>query len=266
MSSQTLCALKQNKRLIIVEKENKSLKATNQELLKKMEDKFQSFDNKIELLRKSIELKEDKISSLETKVNDQEVLFNEKLEKLSREKKFKCDKCDYETNKESTLHNHKSKKHQKNTEMDDSIFPKQCDLCEIVLNNNKEMKNHRRTHSFNYVTFKCALCDFIGGEQIDMEIHDARVHSDKHECALCDFEGKDLETIDIHLTTCECYSCGLCENKFKQLSQVKEHFKNTHKESKQHSFYGVKHIKQSRKSSDIYDQKFHSISTLFPDN
>ena len=190
-----------SKRLIMVEKDNNSLKTANQELTKKMEDKFQSFEVKIELLRKSIEIKEDKLSSLETKVNEQEVLFNEKLEKLTREKKFKCDKCDYETNKESTMHNHKSKKHQKNTEMDDSIFPKQCDLCEIVLNNKKEMKNHRRTHSFNYVTFKCALCDFMGGEQIEMEIHDAKMHSEKFECDLCEFEGKYLPTIEIHLST-----------------------------------------------------------------
>ena len=105
------------KRLVMVEKENKVLKASNQDLLKKMEGKFQSLDNKIELLRKANELKEDKISSLETKVNDQEVFFTEKLEKLSREKRFKCDKCDYETNNEHTLKNHKSKKHQKNAEM-----------------------------------------------------------------------------------------------------------------------------------------------------
>ena len=150
--------------------------------------------------------------------------------------------------------------------MDDNIFPQECTLCEIVLNNNKEMKRHMRTHSFTYVTFKCALCDFIGGEQIEMEIHDARLHSEKNECALCDFEGKDLETIDNHLSTCECYSCGLCENKFTQLTQVKEHFKNTHQESKQSSFYGVRHIKQSRKNKEVYDQKFHSISSLFNDD
>ena len=80
-----------------------------------------------------------------------------------------------------------------------------------------------------------------------MEIHDARLHSEKNECALCDFEGKDLETIDNHLPTCESYSCGHCENKFTQLTQVKEHLKNTHQESKQSSLYGVIHIKQSRK-------------------
>ena len=45
-----------------------------------------------------------------------------------------------------------------------------------------------RTDSFNCATFKCALCDFTGGEQIEMEIHDARMHSEKYECALCDFE------------------------------------------------------------------------------
>ena len=66
------------------------------------------------------------------------------------------------------------------------------------------------------------MCEFVGGEEIDMEVHNAKRHSDKFECGLCDFEGKDLETLDVHLTTCECYVCGLCEEKFKQLSNVKE--------------------------------------------
>ena len=189
-----------------------------------------------------------------------------KLEKQLSDKKFKCDQCNYEAKTENALKNHTSKKHQQITDVDDNIYPKECALCDIVLNSNKDMKKHMRTHSFNYVTFKCALCDFIGGEQIEMEIHNARLHSEKNECALCDFEGKNLETIDIHLSTCECYACGLCENKFTQLSQVKEHFKNTHQESKQSSCYGVKHIKQSRKNKEVYDQKFDSISSLFPEN
>ena len=99
-----------------------------------------------------------------------------------------------------------------------------------------------------------------------MEIHDAKMHSEKFECGLCEFEGKDLPTIEIHLSTCECYSCGLCESKFKQLSHVKEHFQTTHNDSKQSSLYGVKHIKQSRKNKEVYDLKFHTITSLFPEN
>ena len=127
------------------------------------------------------------------------------------------------------------------------------------------MKKHLRTHSYNYATFKCALCDFIGGEDIKMEIHNAKMHSDKIECGLFDFVGKDLESLDIHLSTCECYYCGLCSEKCKQLSIVKEHFKNKHQESKQSSFYGVRHIKQSRNNREVYDQTFHSIKSLLPE-
>ena len=46
-----------------------------------------------------------------------------------------------------------------------------------------------------------------------MEIHNTKMHSDKIECGLCDFIGEDLENLDIHLYTCECYSCGLCSEK-----------------------------------------------------
>ena len=52
------------------------------------------------------------------------------------------------------------------------------------------------------------------GDQSDMSEMLRQVFN---ECAPCDFEGKVLETIDNHLSTCECYSCGLFANKFNNL-------------------------------------------------
>ena len=106
----------------------------------------------------------------------------------------------------------------------------------------------------------------LGRETIDMEVHTAKAHSENFECGLCDFEGKDKENLDIHLTTCESYLCGLCEDKIKMLTDVKEHFNIKHSKSKTSSFYGVTHVKPSRQNKDIYDQTFHTIQSLFPDN
>ena len=163
------------------------------------------------------------------------------------------------------MKSHISKKHKKEEEVDKYIYPKQCDLGDFICNNSKELRKHMRTHSYRHATYKCAMCEFVGGEEIDMEVHNAKMHSDKFDCGLCEFEGKDFETLDIHLTTCECYICGLCEEKFKQISTVKEHFGTKHKESKTSSFYGVRHFKPSRQNKEVYDQTFHYIEALFPE-
>ena len=254
-----------------VEKEIKALNAFNKELIKKIDQKYLSFDQRIEYLKKENEIKDTQISSLETKINEQQLSFNAKLTNLekqvnSMENKFKCDECKFVTNSETALKSHMTKKHKKEKFVDDSIYPKQCSLCEKVYKNSKELKKHMRTHSYNYVTFKCTLCDFVGGEALDMEVHTATTHSDDFECGLCDFEGKDKENLDIHLTTCESYLCGLCEDKIKMLTDIKEHFKIKHEKSKTSSLYGVTHVKPSRQNKEIYVQTFHTFQSLFPDN
>ena len=42
----------------------------------------------------------------------------------------------------------------------------------------------------------CSQCAFIGWEQVEMEIHDAKIHSEKFQCAIGDFEGKHLDNIE----------------------------------------------------------------------
>ena len=46
------------------------------------------------------------------------------------------------------------------------------------------MKKHMRTHSYKDAVYKCDLCDFIGGDQIEMEVHLAKLHGDNFECGL----------------------------------------------------------------------------------
>ena len=115
------------------------------------------------------------------------------------------------------------------------------------------------------IVFK-VFCDFIGGEEIEMEIHTARKHGENYECALCDYESKNLETLDIHLKTCESYICEICYEKIQQLPNVKAHFEAKH-DAKKHTGYpsGVRHVKPSRDNSEVYDNKFHSYQSLFSD-
>ena len=121
-----------------------------------------------------------------------------------------------------------------------------------------------RTHSYSLVQFKCDLCDFMGYDEIDMDVHAAKFHSDKCECGLCGFEAKDLEDLEIHLTTCEYYTCEVCEEKIRQFTNIKVHFETKHKDYSNISS-GVRNIKPSRENFDIYDRRFHQITSLFPE-
>ena len=38
-----------------------------------------------------------------------------------------------------------------------------------------------------------------------------------------------MENLDTHLSTCEMYKCGQCDEKFKLLTDIKKHIQETHK-------------------------------------
>ena len=45
------------------------------------------------------------------------------------------------------------------------------------------------------------------------------------ECGLCYFQTQDLETLNLHLKTCEIYECNECEIVSKEISGIKKHLK-----------------------------------------
>ena len=67
------------------------------------------------------------------------------------------------------------------------------------------LKKHVRTHSYSLVQYQCDLCEFMGYDEIDMDVHAAKHHGDQHVCGLCDYEAKSLDRLEIHLSTCEYY-------------------------------------------------------------
>ena len=99
-----------------------------------------------------------------------------------------------------------------------------------------------------------------------MDVHFAKHHGENFECGLCDYTSKDLETLETHLRTCEIYTCRICDEKIIQFTNIKTHFKEKHGTCNMKGpFDGVRHIKQSRKNSDVYDQQYHSYLSLFPE-
>ena len=67
-----------------------------------------------------------------------------------------------------------------------------------------------RTHSYKDAVYKCDLCVFVGGDEIEMDLHFAKFQGVNFECDLCDYTAKDLEILDTHLITCEIYTCAIC--------------------------------------------------------
>lgn len=46
----------------------------------------------------------------------------------------------------------------------------------------------------------------------------------KHfECGLCDAKFEDLDSLELHLRTCEMYECSECYLKLRDLSDMKKH-------------------------------------------
>ena len=64
-----------------------------------------------------------------------------------------------------------------------------------------------------------------------MEVHIGKHHAEKYECGLCAFEGKNLEHLELHLVTCEIYTCKdwKCKVTFKTISDLKTHINAKHK-------------------------------------
>jgi hypothetical protein len=74
-------------------------------------------------------------------------------------------------------------------------FPAMCDICEKVLDNEINLKKHKKdNHTFHYVKFQCNECDFMATEPQTLHVHFGKLHSGKKNCGLCD---KDFDNTDI---------------------------------------------------------------------
>ena len=79
-----------------------------------------------------------------------------------------------------------------------------------------------KTHSYKYLEFQCAECDFSGESEYTMEVHLGKTHSDIFECGLCDFEAKDTSMLEMHLFSCQIYVCYECDDRSQNLTDLKK--------------------------------------------
>ena len=177
--------------------------------------------------------------------------------KLNVSKVFECSECSFVSGSERGLKSHKGRKHK----AENSNFPRTCELCDFEFENIKEMRKHMLSHSYHRVEYKCEECDFYGTDDLAMEIHYRKTHSDQLECGLCDNAFSDLESLELHLFTCECYLCKKCDTNFKTLSNIKNHISEQHEGKSTRIF----HIKQDRKNKEELSYVCHQSQDLFPE-
>ena len=249
------------------------VEAQNDSILKTIENKFALFENMMNNQRKDLEEKNAQILSFELRLDDMEKKF--KKEKQTRDKKikdleniikskpckeekvdiFKCSECEFESKSRGGLKTHKARMH---TKTKDLKFPTECELCDVILESEKERKNHLRIHTYKAANYKCDECDYVCGNSMTMEVHIGKLHGEIVECGLCNYKAKDLESLNLHISTCETYICEDCCFRTTKLHEIKEHLNSKH----DREFFQILHAKVNRKDSEIIDEEYHAKKTL----
>ena len=225
---------------------------------KEIEKKMLTFESKIKHFSEVVEEKDYKISELEKQLKEIKNKFEDltKKEKTAKKKEFKCTHCDFSSNSEKGLKMHNTRMH---TVAND--FPKTCELCDYEIKNKSEMKKHLKCHTYKEVNFKCTECEFFCEKDLEIKVHIGNKHSEQFECGLCDSVNKDLESLNLHLTTCERYKCTCCDKFFANLTEVRSHIENKH--LKDTKYLTIMHIKQTRVDNEVIDEKEHCAQEIF---
>ena len=99
--------------------------------------------------------------------------------------------------------------------------------------------------------FKSENCDFWSYNALTMEVHVGKQYVEKLECGLCEYKVENMESLKIHLSTCEIYECNSCYFRVCTLSEIKKHIKNKHDDDDE---IKITHGKINRKDEDEIDE------------
>ena len=172
----------------------------------------------------------------EKKLKEIENLCKQKMGKekmlensLPEKKNIQCNKCDYTTTTRQGLKIHNSKVHSK---IDFVTFPAVCDVCEMVLETETKLKDHKKKeHTYHIVKFQCNECEFMASDPHTLQVHFGLNHSLPKQCGLCDNNFKTFQEVTDHLSQCEIFVCSNshCKDTFGSLTEMKEHISEDHK-------------------------------------
>ena len=154
----------------------------------------------------------------EKKIKELENMLKTHPKKQKITEKLKSSECDYESTTKRGLTAHITKKH---TNLRKLKYSTNCELCDEDLNNEQVVKFHKKCHDYLEAKFKCENCDFWSYNALTMEVHVGKKHVKKLECGLCEYKVENMESLKIHLSTCEIYECyyfRVCT-----ISEIKKH-------------------------------------------
>ena len=240
-----------NKKFTLIETQTKAMQNTFEKMI---DEKFTQYVKQISNLRKDLEIKNTQINALEMRLEEQEKdhhalkkhqekkfkdLENSCKQKLRKEKNsesaicedsaIQCNKCEYKTTSRQGLKIHSSKVHSK---IDFEEFPAACDICEKVLQNENELKKHKKLlHTYHSVRYQCNECEFLANEVETLNVHFGIKHTNK--CGLCDKIFESSALLITHLTKCEIFMCSNsgCRDYFEKLTEMKEHISEAHRKN-----------------------------------
>ena len=225
----------------------KSLDEKDQEI-QDIKSKYDTLEAAVKEIKKHNNTFEERLADI---IQQNSTFLNESIAVLDKSTraaeipKFECENCNFVTESERGLKVHLKRKHD---DLAEKEFPKVCDFCDHESFSEEIMRRHLKEHTYTNLKYKCGDCEFLAEDEFSLDIHAGRVHSGNYECAICGFSGKDIGELEMHLHTCEKFTCTYCGQTFKNITDVKSHLTIKHpKHIKQTT---IKHIQMDRKNSD----------------
>ena len=115
-------------------------------------------------------------------------------------------------------------------------------------------------HTYKESKFKCEDCEFSGKNELSLEVHHVKCHSEDFECGLCELNFGNVGKLETHLNTCEVYRCRKCYNKETKISEIKAHVHKKHFHPNAATL--IDHLKISRNDPNEVSSKEHWHNSL----
>ncbi|XP_069034760.1 GDNF-inducible zinc finger protein 1 isoform X1 [Lepisosteus oculatus] len=145
------------------------------------------------------------------------------------EETYVCDKCSKEFNSVKQYQRHMSREHKVSV-----LVKYSCDMCNQLVSNHQNLRQHRMTVHSNERLFACTVCDKRFKRPKDINDHTRRVHEKKRKPQVCPFCHKTISskgglTVHIRIHTGEKpYKCTDCAASFAQKSSFNTHVRKIH--------------------------------------
>ena len=180
---------------------------------------------------------------------------------------YKCQHCNYEAKRKSTLEYHTKLTHVNPAEdifgSIDPITSFKCNTCEYITKKACHLREHIKAVHDKIKDFKCLLCPYASSYKSQLKNHKKKRHQ------------KNGQTISEHLDKTKKYKCHVCPYRAKQNGHLKDHIKIVHNKIRDFKCHLCafetsrkskleRHITSHHKGINLYDSNKYSLTTRDP--